>query len=192
VPNCWLASLNFVVSSPPWLDGPGEAPPAGAAEPETGTFAPVTVAAAATPAAVPEAAGSAVAVGPAAGLLEPVDDGELVLDDDEPAPALLGVEVHGPVLLLDELEPLDGEALLVVEERFVVELLSVAEERVFVLVEVDGLLVAVFVAAEFVVVVVVVGFALLEDVGVDVAWLVAAGVAVAVGVAACCCAFHVS
>ena len=129
VPTVWLASLNFVVSSPPWVAAPADAalatgalPEAGTVVPSAATVVPVSVV------AVPSTVGVAV-VAPVA-VVEPVDD-ELLPppepdeDDEEPLPEDELEElrlVEEP--LVDE-PPVEEEELLLVELFVVPELLVV-------------------------------------------------------------------
>ena len=124
VPTVWLASLNFVVSSPPWVAVPADAALATGAVPEAGTVVPS--AATVVPAsvvAVPSAV--AVAVAASVAVVEPLDDElppppEPDEDDEEPLP-----EDELEALRLVE-EPLEDEPP-VEEELVVVELFVVPE-----------------------------------------------------------------
>src|SRR4051794_21869792 len=124
VPTVWLASLNFVVSSPPWVAVPADAalatgafPEAGTVVPSAATVVPVSIV------AVPSTAGVAVAA--TVPVVEPVDD-ELLPppepgeDDEEPLP-----DDELEELRLVEEPPVDEPA--VEEELLVVELFVVPE-----------------------------------------------------------------
>src|SRR4051794_19376003 len=118
VPTVWLASLNFVGSSPPWVAVPADAALATGAVPEAGTVVPS--AATVVPVSVvvvPPTVGVAVAASVA--VLAPVDD-ELLPppepdeDDEEPLPEAELEELRlGEEPLVDE--PAVEEELLVVE-----------------------------------------------------------------------------
>src|SRR4051794_35119378 len=126
VPTVWLASLNFVVSSPPWVAVPADAALATGALPEAGTVVPS--AATVVPVSVVAVPSVGVAVAASVAVVEPVDDEGLPPpepdeDDEEPLPEDELEElrlVEEP--LVDE-PPVEEE--LVVVELFVVPELSV-------------------------------------------------------------------
>ena len=125
VPTVWLASLNFVVSSPPWVAVPADAALATGALPEAGTVVPsaatvVPVSVVAVPSTVGVAVAASVAVDDE--LLPPPEPDE---DDEEPLPEDELEElrlVEEP--LVDE-PPVEEEELLLVELFVVPELLVV-------------------------------------------------------------------